>query len=142
MDDRKHDTNTQTSEQTSDSPSYPLHHVVGALDVSRVDRAVSDLQDAGFPSDLIQVVTAQDAADFENPMDQTGVKGLLNRLTLGYGEDLSLIDRFQVELKNGRNLVMVKVDGDEEKARAIAILRQHDATSSSYFGRWTIEGPT
>ena len=123
---------------------YPEGKVVSALDPNAVEAAVADLREAGFASDVIDIITADEIEDVETPFDQTGLKGLLARIFASIGGDLQRLELARRELAAGHVLVTVKVDEDdkdeEQKAirRVAEILRAHGGHQTFHAGRWTV----
>ena len=117
---------------------YPLHKVAAAIDRNQRDAVVTALTDAGFASDRIEVVTAEDVSDLDEPIGGSGIRGFLTRFSLSLGDELDEIEQARRELTYGHALIMVMVDGMTEQDRAHALLREHGGHAMRYFGRWTI----
>lgn len=117
---------------------YPLHKVLAAVERAQSEGVMVALEEAGFARDGIDVVTAEDVSDLDQPVGGAGALGFLRRLGLRSGGDLDGIEQAQRELSFGHSLILVPVDGDAERDQAHEILRQHGGHSMSYFGRWTI----
>jgi hypothetical protein len=117
---------------------YPLHKVAAAMARDMTDGVVTALQDAGFTPDRIEVVTAEDVSDLDEPIGGSGLRGFLTRFSLSLGDDLDEIEQARQELTHGHGLVLVMVDGMAEQERAHAVLREHGGHAMRYFGRWTI----
>ena len=117
---------------------YPLHKVVAAVDRNQTDAVVAALEDAGFARDRIEVVTAEDVSDLDEPIGGSGIRGFLRRFSLSLGDELDEIEQARQELTYGHALVLVMVDGMAEQDRAHAVLREHGGHAMRYFGRWTI----
>lgn len=117
---------------------FPLHKVAAAMARDMTDGVVTALADAGFARDRIEVVTAEDVSDLEEPIGGSGLRGFLTRLSLSLGDELDEIEQARRELTYGHALVLVMVDGTAEQDRAHAVLREHGGHSMRYFGRWAI----
>jgi hypothetical protein len=117
---------------------YPVHKVAAAIDHDQTDAVVAALTDAGFAPDRIEVVTAEDVSDLDQPIGGSGIRGFLTRFSLSLGDDLDEIERARQELTYGHALVLVMVDGMAEQDRAHAVLREHGGHAMRYFGRWTV----
>ena len=117
---------------------YPLHKVAAAIAPDMTDGVVTALEDAGFARDRIEVVTAADVSDLDEPIGGSGIRGFLRRFSLSLGDDLDEIEQARHELTYGDTLILVMVDGMAEQDRAHAVLREHGGHSMRYFGRWTI----
>jgi hypothetical protein len=112
--------------------------VAAAIDRNQTDTVVSALKDADFPPDRIEVVTAEDVSDLDEPIGGSGIRGFLTRFSLSLGDELDEIEQARQELTYGHALIMVMVDGMAEQDRAHAVLREHGGHAMRYFGRWAI----
>lgn len=117
---------------------YPLHKVAAAIARNETDSVVAALEEAGFARDRIEVVTAEDVSDLDEPIGGSGIRGFLTRFSLSLGDDLDEIEQARQELTYGHALVLVMVDGMAEQDRAHAVLREHGGHAMRYFGRWAI----
>jgi hypothetical protein len=117
---------------------FPRHKVAAAIDRNQRDAVVAALTDAGFAPDRIEVVTAEDVSDLDEPIGGSGIRGFLTRFSLSLGDELDEIEQARQELTYGHALVLVMVDGMAEQERAHAVLREHGGHAMRYFGRWTI----
>jgi hypothetical protein len=117
---------------------FPRHKVAAAIDRNQRDAVVAALTDAGFAPDRIEVVTAEDVSDLDEPIGGSGIRGFLTRFSLSLGDELDEIEQARQELTYGHALVLVMVDGMAEQDRAHAVLREHGGHAMRYFGRWTI----
>jgi hypothetical protein len=112
--------------------------VAAAIASDMTDGVVAALTDAGFARDRIEVVTAEDVSDLDEPVGGSGIRGFLTRFSLSLGDNLDEIDQARQELKYGHTLVLVMVDGMAEQDRAHTVLREHGGHAMRYFGRWAI----
>jgi len=112
--------------------------VAAAVDRNETDGVVAALTEAGFPPDRIEVVTAEDVSDLDEPIGGSGIRGFLTRFSLSLGDDLDEIERARQELTYGHALVLVMVDGMAEQDRAHAVLHEHGGHAMRYFGRWAV----
>ena len=119
-------------------PSYPLHKLVAAVARTETEGVAAALTDAGFASDRIEIVTAEDVPGLDEPIGGTGIHGFLTRFNLSLGDDLDELEQARQELMYGHALVLVMVDGTDEQERAHAVLREHGGHAMRYFGRWAI----
>jgi hypothetical protein len=117
---------------------YPLHKLAAAMARDMTDGVVTALKDAGFTPDRIEVVTAEDVSDLNEPIGGSGLRGFLTRFSLSLGDDLDEIEQARRELTHGHALVLVMVDGMAEQERAHIVLREHGGHAMRYFGRWAI----
>ena len=118
--------------------SYPLHKLVAAVARADTEGIVVALAEVGFPSDRVEVITAEDVPGLDEPIGGTGLHGLLTRLQLSLGDDLDELEQARSELMYGHALIQVMVDGMDEQERAREVLSQHGGHAIRYFGRWTI----
>jgi hypothetical protein len=117
---------------------FPTHKVAAAMTPDMIDGVVTALEDAGFARDRIEVVTAEDVSDLDEPIGGSGIRGFLTRFSLSIGDDLDEIEQARRELTYGHALVLVMVDGMAEQERAHAVLHEHGGHAMRYFGRWAI----
>jgi hypothetical protein len=118
--------------------SFPVDKVGAAIDPSDLTRVLEALEAAGFPRDQINVMTAADVPDLDQPIGGSGLRGLLRRLNLDLGYELQELEDAREELKRGHTLILVPAGSDAEQEQAHAILRQHCGHHLRYFGRWTV----
>jgi hypothetical protein len=116
---------------------FPQHKVAAALAPDMTAGVVTALEGAGFAPDRIEVVTAADVSDLDEPIGGSGIRGFLTRFSLSLGDELDEIEQARHELSHGHTLILVMVDGMTEQDRAHAILHEHGGHSMRYFGRWT-----
>ena len=119
-------------------PSYPLHKVVAALDPGRVEQVAAALADAGLDGDRVEIVSATDDVQSEEPVGGSGIRGFIERLGLSLGDDLDALQQARSELRQGHALMLVAVHNDAERMRVHDILLEHGGHSMRYFGHWTI----
>jgi hypothetical protein len=117
---------------------FPQHKVAAALAPDMTAGVVTALEDAGFAPDRIEVVTAADVSDLDEPIGGSGIRGFLTRFSLSLGDELDEIEQARHELTHGHTLILVMVDGMTEQERAHAVLHEHGGHSMRYFGRWAI----
>lgn len=117
---------------------YPRHKIVAALERAETDGVVEELGNAGFARDRIDIFTAEDVRELDEPIGGSGLRGFLTRLNLSLGADLDEFERSELELSSGHALVLVEVHGGAEHERAYDVLRRHGGHSMRYYGRWTI----
>lgn len=127
----------RTSAET-ERPGYPEGKVVGSLEPEAVEATVTALRGAGFASDTIDVISADDVGDVESPLERPGLRGFIDRFLLSIGGDLQRIEMARQELAAGRVLVMIPVEDDADMNRAADILRNHGSHRNFHAGRWTV----
>jgi hypothetical protein len=133
-----------TSDQAAGAPAFkhpgsPQGKVIGSVDPSQVEAVKDALVAAGFPADTIDSVRSEDLDDLHAPIDRPGVAGLVNRFLFSLGDDLDELERSRQELRAGRTLIGVRVQGDDAVHRAADIFRDHGADWITHFGSWTIK---
>lgn len=119
-------------------PAYPLHKVVAAVEPARVEQVVAALATAGLDGDRVEMVTAADVPQLDEPVGGTGLRGFIARLGLSMGDNLDAIEQARSELSQGHVLIFVAVHDDAERTHVQEILREHGGHSMRYFGHWTI----
>jgi hypothetical protein len=112
--------------------------VIGAVQPTEVSDVTTALEAAGYSTDEIDVVTSEDIAALDVPIDRPGLSGLVSRFVFSIGDDLDEIQQAREELAAGLILIGVAADGDESVHRVRDILREHGGQSIVHFGRWTI----
>ncbi len=117
---------------------FPHHKVAAAIARDMTDGVVTALKDAGFTQDRIEVVTAEDVSDLDEPIGGSGIRGFLTRFSLSLGDELDEIEQARRELTYGHALVLVMVDGMAEQERAHTVLREHGGHAMRYYGENTI----
>jgi hypothetical protein len=129
------DQDTFSQDQKSD---YQEGRVIGSLEPEVVEAVITALTDAGFTSDQIEIISADDVEGIETPLDQTGLRGLIGRLLLSIGGGLERLEMARHELEAGRVLVLLPVEDDAAMHRVADILREHGSHRIFHAGRWTI----
>ena len=119
-------------------PGSPQGKVIGSVDPARVEAVMEALEAAGFPAETIDFVRSEDIDDLHTPIDRPGVAGLVNRFLFSLGDDLDELERSREELRAGRTLIGVRVEGEAAVHRAADVFRDHGADWITHFGRWTI----
>lgn len=127
-----------SSSPASYQPSYPLHKVVAAVEPDRVDQVVAALAAAGLAGDRVEIVTADEASELDEPIGGSGLRGFFARFGLSLGDNLDSIEDARAELSQGHVLVFVAVHDDAERTQVHDILLEHGGHSMRYFGHWTI----
>ena len=132
-----------TQDRTAHAPGArrigsPEGKVIGAVDPAAVEAVTAALVAAGFAADTIDVVTRDDLADADAPIDRPGVHGLISRILFSMGDELDELERMRQELADGKSLIGVPAQGDEAVHRARDVLRDQGAQGITHFGRWVI----
>ena len=103
--------------------------------------ALAELRAGGIPTQALEILRGAEGAD---RVDGTGdIGGGLDRARRWF--DFTLMDQsvdfanYEFALRDGRAVVMVRVQGDGPKAAAVAILRRHGGHFINYYGRFATE---
>ena len=123
---------------------YPTHNVVGVLDTTeQVEEVVEDLTSGGFRESEIAVAQGEAAAEHvDAATGRGGIAGLAIRLAEKFGlqnEELEFKNHYEEAMRSGRYVIRVSAPSEERKERATEILKQHDAHSVAYYGKYTIQ---
>jgi hypothetical protein len=124
-----------------EGPLFPRNSLVGVIgDIDELEQAVNELNQQGIADDEITVLQGPGGIE---TIDMKGKRhGLLGRVfraldRLGDEHDETVT---HVEaLRNGRMVLVVHVEGDEARDRALQIFRRHHGEHVSYYTRWTTE---
>jgi hypothetical protein len=130
---------TNVPETKADAPlPYPTNRVIGAVATDQLGDLVPDLVAAGFAP--IGILAGEGGLRrLRGTGGGDGLTGLLRRFAMSTGGDLDHVRRAEQEVRDGRALVDVEVDDDDEKERAREILTRHGGNNIVFFGQWTIE---
>jgi hypothetical protein len=121
---------------------YPTDSLLGVLpDADKAAAAAAALKAAGIPDRDITVLRGDEAA---SRFDPTGaVHGLFSRLrrivSFTVMDQLPDMAWYDAAIRAGQAAVMVRVRGDDRKAEAIRILRDHGGHFINYYGRFATE---
>lgn len=121
--------------------TYPMHRMVAILDdVAGLETALGKLREAGVDVAHVDVLTGPEGARLlDRRGKRHGFLGRLLRLVQWTASENDALDVHADALENGRNVVYVPVEGEDQKARAAAALRAAGGHHLVYFGRWTTE---
>jgi hypothetical protein len=121
---------------------YPTDSLLGVVaDGETAARVAAALKAAGIPDHDITVMRGEESA---SRFDPTGaIHGLFARLrrivSFTVMDQLPDMAWYDAAIRGGHAVVMAKVRGDDRKARAVAILREHGAHFVNYYGRFATE---
>jgi hypothetical protein len=103
--------------------------------------ALAELRATGILTHDLEILRGPEGAD---RVDGTGdVKGGLGRIRRWV--DFTLMDQlvdfatYEFALRDGRAVVMVRVEGDTRKRAVLDVLRRHGAHFVNYYGRFATE---
>jgi hypothetical protein len=121
---------------------YPTDSLLGVVpDAESAARVAAALKAAGVPDRDITVLRGEEGAA---RFDPTGaVHGLFTRLrrivSFTVMDQLPDMAWYDAAIRAGQAVVMAKVLGDERKAEAVRILRDHRGHFVNYYGRFATE---
>jgi hypothetical protein len=119
-----------------DFVKYPIHKVVSVFtDKSKVNAAVAELREAGYPEADIEAfcgMKAEDSVEFDGVSH--GVWSNFVHAARHVGPGRTYLERYERHLSDGDCLVMVKVTSSVRKQRAADILHRHTDERVTYFG--------
>ena len=120
---------------------YPLNRVVAIIDdAPDLGLALADLGSAGYDVSKVNVLSGLRGAML---LDPSGVRhGLRGRFLRWRQQHAYEADALQVHTKalvNGRHVMYVPVNGDQERQRVLDVLRARGGHHLLQFRRWTIE---
>jgi hypothetical protein len=120
---------------------YPLHRIVAVLDdPPNLGLALADLGSAGYDVSKVNVLSGPQGARLLDPTGvRHGLRGRLLRWRQGYGYESDALGVHTDALVNGRHVVYVPVNGDQERRRVLDVLRARGGHHLLHFRRWTIE---
>ena len=121
---------------------YPTDSLLGVLpEPERAASAAAALKAVGIPDKDITILRGDEGA---SRFDPTGaVHGLFTRLrrivSFAVMDQLPDMAFYDAAIRSGQAVAMVRVRGDDDKAEAIRILREHEAHFVNYYGRFATE---
>ena len=119
-----------------DFVKYPIHKVVSVFtDKSKVNAAVDELREAGYPQEDIEAfcgIKSEEPIVFEGTTH--GVWSNVMHAARHIGPGRTYLERYERHLSDGHCLVMVKVTSSTRKQRAADILHRHTDERVTYFG--------
>jgi hypothetical protein len=121
---------------------YPTDSLLAALpDPAAAASAAADLKAAGIADRDITILRGDEGA---SRFDPTGaVHGLFTRLrrivSFTVMDQLPDMAWYDAALRAGQAVVMARVRGDDRKAQAVRILREHGGHFINYYGRFATE---
>jgi hypothetical protein len=121
---------------------YPTDSLLAVIpDPERAVASAAALKAAGIPDSDITMLRGDEGA---SRFDPTGaVHGIFTRLrrivSFAVMDQLPDMAWYDAAVRSGQAVVMVRVRGDDAKAEAIRILRDHGAHFVNYYGRFATE---
>ncbi|MET0564936.1 MAG: hypothetical protein ABW021_00630 [Acidimicrobiia bacterium] len=110
--------------------------VVAIIDEAEEGRAaVAALAQQQFSAELLN---GEDGRAHLNGEDENGLSAAVKKLALAFGDEMRVIDRLDTALQNGRLVVSVDVnDDDDDAARVALILEEHGGHDMWRLGEWS-----
>jgi hypothetical protein len=121
---------------------YPTNRLLAVIDdPAEAAAAMAELQASGIATRDLETLRGDEGAD---RVDGTGrVSGWGGRLRRAFAFALmdQLVDfaAYERALRNGRAVVMVRVNGDAPKAAAYETVKRHGGHFINYYGRFATE---
>ena len=121
---------------------YPVDSLLAVLpDSQRAAAAAGAIKATGIPDREITILRGDEGA---SRFDPTGaVHGLIARLrrivSFTVMDQLPDMAWYDATIRAGQAVVMVRLRGDERKAEAVRILRDHGGHFINYYGRFATE---
>jgi hypothetical protein len=121
---------------------YPTDSLLAVLpDSENAAAAARDLKAAGIPDRDITILRGEEGS---SRFDPTGaVHGLFTRLrrivSFTVMDQLPDMAWYDAAIQGGQAVLLVRVRGDERKADAIRIVREHGGHFINYYGRFATE---
>lgn len=115
----------QQPRRNEDRFRYPMHRVTAVIDDdAHLDRALHDLQQAGVDLTGVNVLSGPDGARL---LDRTGtghgLRARLLRLAQWGAYEADALEAHDRALSDRRHVVYVPAHGEEQRARAVAVLQ-------------------
>lgn len=130
-------------EDKADFIPYPTNRVVGIIDDARnAKAAVLDLQKAGFSANKIRVLTGKEGARRINARgDKHGVwPRMLRSIQSALGDyEIPHATRHEKEMLAGHFGIGVSVRDDEDRNKALKILKSHRGHFINFYGPLTMQ---
>ena len=121
---------------------YPTDSLLAVLpDPERAASAAAALKAAGVPDRDITILRGDEGA---SRFDPTGaVHGFFTRLrrivSFAVMDQLPDMAFYDAAIRSGQAVVMARLRGDDRKADAIRVVREHGAHFVNYYGRFATE---
>jgi hypothetical protein len=135
-------THSDVSQLGRRSIGYPTNRMMAVIDdPTEAAAALAALRSSGIATRDLEILRGPEGAD---RIDATGnVQGGLGRIRRWV--DFTLMDQlvdfatYEFALRDGRAVVMVRVEGEAKKAAVLDVLRRHGAHFINYYGRFATE---
>jgi hypothetical protein len=125
---------------TDFEPEYPTNTVIGVFEEPLGARqAVSALEDVSIDSESVDIVCNQIAEDrLEEVEEESMLKAKIVQFLFAAGEESEELNEYDRLLDEGRYLVRVPVEEDEQAKTVAEILQRHGGHYINYFSKFTV----
>ena len=117
-----------------------MHDLTGTVvaiidDAHEGQAAVAALAQQQFSAELLH---GEEGRAHLNEDDEKGLSAAAKKIALAFGDEVRIIDRLDKALENGRSVVSVDVnDDDDDAARVAVILEEHGGHDMWRLGEWS-----
>jgi hypothetical protein len=117
-----------------------MHDLTGTVvaiidDAQEGQAAVAALAQQQFSAELLH---GEEGRAHLNEDDEKGLSAAAKKIALAFGDEVRIIDRLDKALENGRSVVSVDVnDDDDDAARVAVILEEHGGHDMWRLGEWS-----
>ena len=110
--------------------------VVAIIDDAEEGRAaVAALAQEQFTAELLH---GEEGRAHLTEEDEKGLAAVAKKIAIAFGDEVRIVDRLDKALENGRSVVSVDVEDDEEQAARVAvILEEHGGHDMWRLGEWS-----
>ena len=117
-----------------------MHDLTGTVvaiidDAQEGQAAMAALAQQQFSAELLH---GEEGRAHLNEDDEKGLSAAAKKIALAFGDEVRIIDRLDKALENGRSVVSVDVnDNDDDAARVAVILEEHGGHDMWRLGEWS-----
>jgi hypothetical protein len=112
--------------------------LICGVDPSVVGELIDQLMSAEIGGE-IDVVGPDESHRLKHPPEECGLSCQINRVFLGFGNELEEFEWERAQLQRGQAIVAVPVAHPETDEKVREIMAAHCKTSLHYYGRWTMK---
>jgi len=110
--------------------------VICGLDPDEAAQLIDELMEAQISGE-IDVVGPDEEYRLKHPPEECGLSCQINRVFLGFGNDLEEFEWEREQLQRGQAIVAVPAAKPEVQEKVCEIMAAHCHTSMHYYGKWT-----
>lgn len=110
--------------------------VICGLDPAETQRLIDALMTAHLGSE-VEVIGPDEAERLHHPPEDCGFSCQINRVILGFGDDLAEFEWERAQLQRGQAIVAVPAAKPEVQQKVREIMAAHCQTSLHFYGKWT-----